>query len=121
MWGVMSLYARLPPRTWVTAEVVRCPGAGGGLSSTLIWRSPSGVAWNTLLSPTLNASSESVSTRAPATVVPMVASSGRPSVAECTARLQRLSASPTASGPSSVDPSEDSWRTTSSLATSPAG
>ncbi len=121
MWGVISLYPRVPPRTWVTAEVVRRPGSGGGLSSTLTWRSPSCAAWNTLLSPTLNISRESARTRAPATVVPMVASSGRPSVAEYTARLQRLSASPTASGPSSVGPSEESWRTTSSLATSPAG
>ena len=41
MCAVMALNAGLPPSVCVTADVVRRPGAGGGLSSTLTWRSPS--------------------------------------------------------------------------------
>jgi hypothetical protein len=38
---VMARYSRVAPRAWVTPEAVRCPGSGGGLSSTLTWSSPS--------------------------------------------------------------------------------
>src|SRR5215510_13030308 len=115
----MTASSSLPPSAWVTMLVGT--SSSPSRSSVLSWRTPSGPAAYTRLSPTLNASTRSAVTTTPAAVVPIVVSAGSRAAAACTSRLHALSASRILSSLSSKGPISASWRATMALATSPPG